>query len=305
MGATRNFLAALTALTTATFALGALDAAVSAGTPPMQHLATVTEHPVRAGGRHQTKPIPPAPEVPTYPSSVCDTITPGMPTLTPAVLPAAFHKVGVSVEGRPIWAEYWGPTAPARTVIVIAGIHGNECSPQLLIEHVRNHPPTTYGIWLIPTLNPDGHANYTRRNATGIDLNADGQHRAAPETAALFEFVAAVQPVLTVHVHSPNGFVGWHPNSAMNAEVSTAISEHIAATTTMTRAFAGERSGSNWFLWQGLQQVAANSETLLVELNPISPLEVPTATPRAATVSVDASRQQSAAVLATIRKTLA
>ena len=38
---------------------------------------------------------------------------------------------------RPVWAEYWGPPKPAAVMVVVAQIHGNECSPTLLIDEVE------------------------------------------------------------------------------------------------------------------------------------------------------------------------
>ena len=67
-------------------------------------------------------------------------------------------------------------------MIVVSRIHGYECSPTLPVDEVRRRPPTRNGIWLIPTLNPDGYANHDRRNANDVDLNADGGRVSQPET---------------------------------------------------------------------------------------------------------------------------
>lgn len=256
-------------------------------------------------------PINERPLVPQHPTGACDTITAGLGGLNgPA--PAVFRQIGTSVQGRPIIAEYWGPANASKVVIAVAQVHGNECSPQLLIDEVRTHPPTAYGMWLIPTLNPDGHAAYTRRNANGVDLNADGRNRSQPETQALMAFTAEIKPVLTVHVHSPNGTIGWYGTgryqrgnpSASGAPLSSRVAGIVSANTGLQFTGAGARLGSNWFLWQGQQAVWSGGESVLVEFHAVAHSEVPYADPRPRALSVNAVRAQAQAVMAALDTTL-
>jgi len=192
--------------------------------------------------------------------------------------------IGRSVEGRPIVAEYWGPDRPRNTIVVVAQIHGNECSPTLFVDAVRRTPPVGYGMWLVPTLNPDGYAAYERRNANSVDLNADGGRFTQPESQALYQLVSQVRPVLTLHLHSPNGFAGAHPTGAA---LATGACRLVAGRTPIrcSEGGAGYRADrSRWFLWQGLQQLGG--ESLLIELFAVSDAEVPTARPRPPTRSV-------------------
>ena len=248
------------------------------------------------GTQERLSPLPPPP----YPGGLCDVAAPGMPGLAgPAdsARPVAYDLVGRSVEGRPILAEYWGPARPARVVLVVGQIHGNECSPTLFSDAIRRRPPSNVGIWLIPTLNPDGHAAYRRENANGADLNADGGTFAQPETQALRDFVGRIRPSLTVHVHSPNGFAAAWP--AATDSSALAMCRSIADRTAIRCAgSAGSRSDrSRLFLWQGLEPLG---ETLLVELHAVSDAEVPGARPRPSTRDIPSIRADIDQVLAVV-----
>ncbi len=251
---------------------------------------------------------PSAPPEPAgnYPTGQCDNLTSGLPGLnSPEFVPASIRQIGTSAGGRPIYAEYWGDADAARVVLVIGQIHGNECAPSLVVEQVRQNPPSDYGIWLIPTLNPDGYAAYTRTNANGIDLNADGYNRSQPETEALLAFTSEVRPILSVHVHSPNAFAGWYGTStyvagnpdASGAPLSSEIARQVSTATGIGYSGAGSRSGTNWFLWQGQRAVWPSQESVLIELHATTDLEVPTANPRPASRSVETVRIEARAVL--------
>lgn len=246
-----------------------------------------------------------------YPASRCDTIADGMTDLSdgPDAMPSRFAVIGTSVLGRPIVAEYWGPRDASRVVLVVGQVHGNECSISRFTRAIRMTPPIDYGIWLIPTLNPDGRAAHTRENANRRDLNRDGFLQAEPETQALMAFTRLVHPDLAVHVHSPNGQIAWFGSGRQvpseparsGARLSGPISASIAARTGLSNVGAGARSDLNtWFLWQGQQLVQPGLESLLVELPAVSPFEVITARPRPPHVdvaTVDAQVRQILAVL--------
>ena len=236
------------------------------------------------------------PPPPSYPSGICDSLDSGLPGLGGS-RPQQLRQIGASVSGRPIWAEYWGPSTPSAVVVIIGQVHGNECSPTLVSDEVRSRPPTHRGFWLIPTLNPDGYAAYERRNANQIDLNADGASRSQPETAALMAFIADVRPELVVHVHSPNGFAGAYAPSG--GGLAAGLCQSIAARTAIrcSDGGAGSRTErSRWFLWQGHEHPGA--EALLVELHAVSDQEVPSARPRPATRSVSQVRADARVIVA-------
>ncbi len=254
-------------------------------------------------GTRRTPVLPPAPAtaiVPTYPVGPCDALVPGLAPLTPATAPRTVVRIGTSRLGRPILAEYHGPPEPARVVLVVGQVHGNECAPLLFVDEVRRAEWRSVGVWLIPTLNPDGHAAGTRGNAAAVDLNKDGGAMREPETVALMRFTRRIAPSFTVHVHSPNGQIAWFgtdryvPNAPhrSGARVSGPLAERVAAATGLVLAGAGQRtSPESWFLWQGQRQVLATHEALLVELYAVSDREAPFARPRPPTASVDSVRQ--------------
>lgn len=273
-------------------------------------VASVTMQPVAAGvatlegpaaavrgDAVQTQPMPDPPVV--YPVGRCDTLVPGLPGLAPHTWPDRMVDLGRSVEARPIWAEYWGPTDPHRVVVLVAQTHGDECSPTLVPAQVRSDPPARTGVWLIPTINPDGYARYSRRNVNGIDLNRDGGNsNQQVETVALMEFLRSVRPDLTVYVHSPNGFMGAFPHAA--APIAGPACVAIAHVTSMRCSGngAGARpSRAGWFLWQGQQDVLPGSDALLIELPAVAHAEVPHAQPRPPTQSVADVERQVAAIM--------
>lgn len=250
-----------------------------------------------AAGGHRVEPPTPAPVLP-YPFGGCDTMAPGLPGLNAPTGPPVHRHLGSSRQGRPIWAEYWGPQPPRADIVVVGQIHGNECAPTLLVEAIRSRPPNDVGIWLIPTLNPDGYAALERRNTANVDLNADGGRFSQPESRALRDFIADVRPRLTVHVHSPNGFAGAYPQ---RAAIAGAACLDIARATSIRCAAggAGSRADRNrWFLWQGLAPYGG--ETLLVEFRAIHATEVPWAMPRPPTSTVEVVRAEAHHVLAAI-----
>jgi hypothetical protein len=258
-------------------------------------------------GPPMTAVEPPTPNVapPGYPTGFCDAMN--SPGLNSGTAPPDLRQIGTSVRGRPIYAEYWGPAGASKVVIVIGQVHGNECAPALLVQHIRDHPPAGFGIWLIPTLNPDGYAAHSRQNANRVDLNADGLARSQPETQALMNFTRDIKPVLTVHTHSPNGQAGWFGTGtyyatqpgASNAPLSSEIAARLQSVG-LEFGGAGIRYGTNWFLWQGQRAVWPGQESLLVEFHAIHQGEVPNATPRPGTLSVGDVSAQAAAVLAAL-----
>ncbi|MEQ1874208.1 MAG: M14 family zinc carboxypeptidase [Ilumatobacteraceae bacterium] len=270
----------------ATFTVALLFVSLCASSLPV---VTAREIAARADSREK--------DVAVYPKGFCDEITEGMPGLNDREhLPVRVKQIGKSVLGRPIWAEYWGPTDPSRkgleTYIIVAQIHGNECSPTLVVDEIRKNPPTAYGVWLIPTLNPDGYANYTRNNAVGRDLNADGHSQKQPETAALKALTAAVRPSLTIHMHSPNAFAGRY-----GGRTADEVTARMAKAMGVRYGRAGFRFEKvEWFLWQGME-ADFQAQSILVELHAVSPLEVPNAIPRPSTRTIDEVRIEIRAML--------
>ncbi len=55
-------------------------------------------------------------------------------------------------------------------MLVVGCIHGNE-SAGIAVARALEHVHTRLDLWIVPDLNPDGHAAGTRQNARGVDLN--------------------------------------------------------------------------------------------------------------------------------------
>ena len=136
--------------------------------------------------------------------------------------------IGTSVRGRDIVAYRKGNPAARRTVLVIGQMHGDEKAGTVTARWIRHRLPvdSDADVWIVPTMNPDGLAAGTRRNAHGVDLNRNfptdgwvrtdpgsttyGGPRAAsePETRAMTTFLREIRPQWIVSLHQPYGSVG-------------------------------------------------------------------------------------------------
>lgn len=99
------------------------------------------------------------------------------PTATASSAQHGCDILGESWEGRHIVGHWFGNGRDK--VVLVGNIHGGteENTHALALgliayyeEHVREIPPDVT-LWIVPTANPDGLANGTRRNAHGVDLN--------------------------------------------------------------------------------------------------------------------------------------
>jgi murein peptide amidase A len=184
-----------------------------------------------------------------------------------------YRRIGVSSEDRVIWSEHWGSrTGPQ--VLVLGQVHGDECTPAFMVRAIRERPPVDFGIWLVPTLNPDGLAGHHRRTALDVDPNRDGFDLATPEARAAMAITEFVQPILTVHLHSPYKWVGAH-NGLLATQVATAMS--AAAGWGLPKNAGRVRNGTQAFLWEGQELVIPGHPSVLVEFPAISDREAPDA----------------------------
>ncbi|QWC85353.1 DUF2817 domain-containing protein [Nocardioidaceae bacterium] len=130
--------------------------------------------------------------------------------------------VGRSVQGRPIRAFYRGDPGADLVTMVIGSMHGNERAGESTARWMKRHtrPRRGTGVWIVPTMNPDGARAYTRQNARGVDLNRNwptsgwtdasssccygGPSRASePETRAMRRFLLDVRPTSVASIHQP------------------------------------------------------------------------------------------------------
>ena len=77
-----------------------------------------------------------------------------------------------------------------------------------------------------------------------------------------------MQPILSVHVHSPNAFAGWYGTNtyvvgnpeASGAPLSSEIARRVSTATGIGYSGAGSRAGTNWFLSQATRRGPLKSQ---------------------------------------------
>jgi hypothetical protein len=259
----------VTATSDATIA--STTSASSSTTSTTTSTATTTEPP--STSTSTTDPVPADPSFADTPEGECSRLTPDSIGFRNETGTAAndYRQIGESTEGRTIWSEHWGPSTGPQ-VLVFGQVHGDECAPAFMVRAIREHPPTEFGLWLVPTLNPDGLAGHHRRTALDIDPNRDGYDLVTPEAQAAMHVTELVQPILTVHLHSPYKWVGAH-NGLLATQVATAMSQ--AAGWGFPKNAGRVRKGTQAFLWEGQERVIPGHQSVLVEFPATSPFEAP------------------------------
>ncbi len=131
-----------------------------------------------------------------------------------AAIPVGFDQVGKSDEGRALNSLRFG--RGKRRVLVWARQHGDEpdCTAGLcavLLELLLRPTEPDNALILdrldlavLPMVNPDGVARFTRRNAQGIDINRDAVARATPEGSAIIALKEAFDPEYCFNLHDMN-----------------------------------------------------------------------------------------------------
>jgi murein peptide amidase A len=125
--------------------------------------------------------------------------------------------LGRSLEGRPVLAYELGDPASRRKVLVVGCIHGNECAGIAILDRLRRLGALAgTDLWLVPDVNPDGHAAGTRVNSRGVDLNRNFPWRWRPlggayysgarpaserETRIAMSLIRRLRPEVTIWFH--------------------------------------------------------------------------------------------------------
>src|SRR5690554_1365324 len=130
--------------------------------------------------------------------------------------------IGESVQGRPIRLLRMGnppPPPDARPLVLLVGMqHGLEPAGREAILNTAQMLSTTsdagllsllstYGVHMIPSVNPDGFVAGTRNNANDQDLNRNWIALTQPETRAVSKVVGRLQPMILVDHHEYVGTV--------------------------------------------------------------------------------------------------
>jgi N-acetylmuramoyl-L-alanine amidase-like protein/zinc carboxypeptidase len=130
---------------------------------------------------------------------------------------------GRSVDGTPLRAVRLGPADARRTALVVGSIHGDETAGQKVVRILRRRYRGLRGValWTVRTVNPDGVAADSRRNADAVDLNRNFPYRSRggvpassgyypgpraasePETRAVMRLIRRLRPRVTIFYHQP------------------------------------------------------------------------------------------------------
>lgn len=140
--------------------------------------------------------------------------------------------IATSAEGRPIVARHYGSADAPVQLVVLGQMHGSEPGGRQVAQLLAGRAvPEGVGLWVVPSMNPDGHRRGTRVNARGVDLNRNfpqdwkrqgrggifwsGPRAASePETRGVLRFLAAVQPDAVLSFHQAYDVVDiTHPRS--------------------------------------------------------------------------------------------
>lgn len=127
-------------------------------------------------------------------------------------------EVGTSTQGQPIRAFRLGEGEVR--ALVVGCVHGDECAGSIVATRLLHaRPPEQGSVWVVPELNPDGHAAKQRANARGVDLNRNfpgtwqrlavsGPAPASEvETRLAMRLIRRLRPQVTIWFHQPQALV--------------------------------------------------------------------------------------------------
>lgn len=127
--------------------------------------------------------------------------------------------LGESRDGIPIVAKRQGKADAKRVLLVLGQMHGDEPYGRYVVDKLRRLDPRAgTAIWTVRTLNPDGAARHTRRNAAGVDLNRnfpDGWLRGQPGSLYYSGPSAGSEPetrgfMAGINLIAPDAIVSYH-----------------------------------------------------------------------------------------------
>ena len=185
-------------------------------------------------------------------------VTVAAPCLTPTSLAAEIerlvssHKGSITVEtvgssflGKDIRMLTVGRGAKA--ILLWSQMHGDEptATPALLdladfVAREQKQPDIarildTFTLRMIPMLNPDGAANYERRNAQGIDINRDALMLTTPEGRLLKSIRERFSPILAFNLHDQSRRVTVGSTGVLSSISLLAVAGDQAGTMTPGR----------------------------------------------------------------------
>ncbi|MDC7998256.1 M14 family zinc carboxypeptidase [Gilvibacter sediminis] len=123
--------------------------------------------------------------------------------------------LGKSVKGRSIYRLNFG--SGPKKILLWSQMHGNETTTTKALLHylqtlvnseLGNELAKHLELCVIPMLNPDGAAAYTRLNANEVDLNRDAQDLSQPESLVFREVFNSFKPDLCLNLHGQRSIYG-------------------------------------------------------------------------------------------------
>lgn len=128
-------------------------------------------------------------------------------------LPDCFEQscAGTSFQGRSINLVKWG-NGPVK-VFLWSQMHGDEATGTIALFDLFNYLSGTHDLefveslrqqctlYILPMVNPDGAAQFTRRNAQHIDINRDFIKQVSPEARLLRGLQQQIQPHFGFNLH--------------------------------------------------------------------------------------------------------
>jgi hypothetical protein len=149
-------------------------------------------------------------------------------------------QIGVSVEKRPIHEIVMG-SGPIK-ILLWSQMHGNEStSTKGLLDvlcYLKLNPTilAPFTLKIIPMLNPDGAAAYTRVNANQVDLNRDALNQSQPEAQILVEIYNTFKPDYCFNLHDQRTIFGVNGHACMLSFLAPAADEIKSVTPARVRA---------------------------------------------------------------------
>jgi hypothetical protein len=133
----------------------------------------------------------------------------------------------------------------SRTLLVLAGVHGDEVAGLLAVPAILESWRTEdVRLVVITPVNPVGAARRTRRNAGGHDINRDFVRFATPEARVVRSVYEEVRPDFVIALHEgPQSGTFMFTNRFVDEALGSALCDALAAggTVLATRDYFGIR----------------------------------------------------------------
>lgn len=121
-------------------------------------------------------------------------------------------EISKSVLGLPLYRIEWG--SGPKKIFMWSHMHGNESTTTKavfdLLTYLNANPSyqTQISLRILPMVNPDGAAAYTRNNANDVDLNRDAKQLSQPESQFLRNEFEDFQPHYAFNLHDQRTMYG-------------------------------------------------------------------------------------------------